>query len=103
MSPATGSTYERVALRVVAGVAATVALGIGVVVIAMGTTMLHGWLEPGLRGLGQGEGVLAMMLLVITPVFGVITAIHLRIGLVLSALFLLAVLGLYGGGALGLW
>ncbi len=94
------STWERVGLRLASAFAVTVGLIIAVVVIALGGTVVHGWLDPG-ASVGQGEGIAAMLCMLLAPIVGIVTAIHLRIGLVIAALYLCAVLALFTAAALG--
>ncbi len=91
-----GSAETPLAHRVLAGFGVTMALMIATTVITFGGVALHGALDhhhgP---GLGQGEGLVCMLVVLITPLFGLVAAWKWRVGAALGVLLMLALTALH--------
>jgi hypothetical protein len=97
------SAGERIARRAMAGCGVVLALIVATIAITFGGVLLHAWLDPDHgQGLGQGEGIIAGMVILVTPLFGLIAAWKVRVGIALGALLMLALLLLHILAILGL-
>jgi hypothetical protein len=97
------STGERIAPRALAGCGLMLALIIATIVISVGGVLLHAAVDPNHgRGLGQGEGIIAAVVILVTPLFGLVGAWKVRVGIALGVLLMLALLALHVAIILGL-
>lgn len=69
-------TETRGAVRAGVGCGAALGFAVAVMVVTFGGVLLHTWIDPTYTGsgVGQGEGVIAALVLLATPVVGALAA-----------------------------